>query len=299
MESIGELHSLTTADGKTFFFPDQKQMFLVYGGYGAPPISHQTRRGYRQHGATHTGYLLEPRSISVEMYHVAGCDRATYWRNRSKWLDFIRPNRCGALTLTIWLPDGSKRALSVWYEDGLAFDANLDRESNWNLRESVSFVAYDPVWFSPDVTVITPSASFGSNLVFPAAFPIWFEQSGIIFDTTINYAGTWKEYPSLTLTGSYLNATMENLATGARIQLSAPIADGDKRIITLRPGERSIVDSSGVSRFGELTSDSNLNDFTLSPTPESANPQTIRVTLNNAGVGAGVQMRYQERYFGI
>lgn len=277
---IGELHSLMTADGKYLFVPDEEVQFLTYGGYGLPPTQFVTRRGYRQHGVTEVDYLLEPRAVSVRLYHVGACSRQQYWDNRARLLEFLRPNRTGPLVLTLYQPDGAKRALSVRANPGLQFPPVGPDANAWNIDEQIEFIAFDPLWFDPDEEDHVLTGGYGSDLVFPATFPILFGPSGLQFTEDLAYAGTWRTYPVVEIDGPYRQATVQNVGAGVRLGLTVPIAYGEKRIIDLTPGAQRIVDGNGANRFGELAPDSNLVDWAIYPEPEVAGGvQQVLVTL--------------------
>lgn len=299
MNYMGDLHTITSYDGETLYFPDEKQRFLVYGGYGAPPVEYQTRRGYKQDGATVVDYTIAPRPISLELWVKESCSRIAYWQNRAALHDFLRPNRGGAFEFTLTIDDGTKRALQVYPNPGLRFDP--DRENNsWNINEPLEFTAYDPIWFNPDTTIIVASASVDDQLVFPIDFPIWFGLGSGVFEQSITYTGTWKTYPSLLVTGPYTLVTIENITTGAAIYLTVAIATGESRIITLDNANISIVDQNGNDKFGELGPDSNLVDFNLRPNPEvPGGVQVLRTTFVEPSITTGFQIAYNERYFAI
>ena len=122
----------------------------------------------------------------------------------------------------------------------------------------------------------------------------------MLFTTSITYTGTWKSYPTLTLTGPYTNAVISNLTTGVSIFLSVAIAAGESRILDLTPGSQSLVDGNGDDAFGDLGPTSNLVDFNLRPDPEvSGGIQTIQAILYGASGAAGFTISYYDRFIGI
>ena len=80
--NLGELHSLETADGEVLTLSHNVH-FITTGGYGMPPISFQTRRGYKQDGVTEVDYTLQSRTIKVSFYQKGVDLRLTYWDNRA------------------------------------------------------------------------------------------------------------------------------------------------------------------------------------------------------------------------
>lgn len=300
---IGELHQLTTFDGKSIVFDSHSEdvMFRVYGQYGAPPTSYQTRRGYRQDGETEIAFFLDSRHISVMLYQSAANDRKTYWANRAALHDFLRPNRNGPITLTLRTPGSLHRSLVVRADPGLLFPPMPDDENGFDIQEQLDFIAYDPVWFDPAQVVSTPASAFDTSLIFPITFPITFGLNGTLFQAAITYAGSWKSYPTITLTGPFTAAVITNLATGFYFSINATVLAGQTRVITLTPGSISIVDQAGANHFSDLGPGSDLVDFNLQPDPiVSKGIQTIRGQFTGAVAGqTAFSISYYNRYFAI
>lgn len=303
IEPVGELHMLATADGKTMVFApeDNEVQFLVYGNYGAPPTNYLTRRGYRQDGETELYYLLAPRRISVQIHRAPGCDRKTYWQNRNDFHEILRPNRNGPLVLTLRRQGNVKRSIVVRADPGMVFPAQSHDENNWDLTETVDFVAFNPIWYDPEVVSVSTVGSIDSNLVFPITFPIKFGISQAIFAVSITYQGTWKVYPTITLNGPFTSAVINNLTTGVSLYIYANVLVGDKRVITLTPGALSIVDAVGNNKFSDLGPASNLVDFNLRPSPEAAGGvNSLQALFANATLGqTAFSLTYNNQYFAI
>lgn len=296
----GDVLEFRTFDGQVLTMPSEIYVFEVFpGGFGAPPTDFNTRRGYKQDSVTEVEYTLSPRKLDIDFWRAPACDRQTYWSNRLELLEYFRPNRNGPLRFTVTQPDGTKRSLTLRADPGPLFTAQ--QSNNWNIRETLSFVAFDPIWYGPDATALVLSGSNPTDLVFPITFPIKFGASGLFFTTSITYAGTWKTYPIITLTGPYTTATITNATTGISVFMTFPIAAGETRTLDLTPGAQSVVDGSGNDAFDELGPLSNLVNFNLRPAPEvSGGVNVINVTLNGGLLGtSGVTFSYMERYFGI
>lgn len=298
---VGDVLSITTFDGNELVLINPDVKLLAYGNLGASPTQFITRRGYRQDGETEVDFLLQSRTISVELWHSPACDRQTYWNTRKELHDFLRPNRNGPLTFTIQTPNGNARSLTVRADPGLVFPS-AGNNNNWNIQESLDFIALDPLFFNASQSTITLTASSQTELVFPITFPITFGVSGLALSTgAIAYAGTWKSYPTITLTGPYTRAVIQNVQTGVTLFMSVAIASGEQRIIDLTPGSQSIVDASGNNKFSDLGAGSNLVDFALLPDPEVASGiQTITIQLVDGVNGtSGAAIAYYERFFGL
>lgn len=302
---LGDVFSITTFDGKRQFFPQGLMTMPAYGGFGAPPITWVTARGYRQHGATVLDHVIGPRSIVLELYYAGTkhCTREDYWRARAELLDLLRPNRGGPLRVTLTTAAGTQRMLLVEPDPGLVLPPTDPGVNDWSVREAVSFTAFDPFWYDPTPVTQTRPARLDTNLVFPITFPIEFGLFGGRFVFDMQYKGTWESYPTFVVSGPYNNATFINGATGARFQLVLPIGAGEQRIINLDPLRRRITNAAGENKFGELSptvENSNLNRFSLQPYPTAPNGvQSITVILSGISDASGVSLRYYERYWGI
>lgn len=294
---LGDLHSLTTGDGIVTIFSDEKRV-MAFGNYGMPPLEYVTSRGYRQHGETEIDYFLQSRALEITLYVIGQPNRQAYWDLRSELLDIIRPNRQGAMTLTVKRPDGSKRSIAVRANPGFIFPPS---ESNhWNIQEGVSLIAHDPIWFDPSATALTITETTAAELVFPITFPIVFGSAGVILDSgIIAYAGSWRSYPVLTITGPYNTVTITNTGNNAAFQLTVPIITGEQRIITLGPAF-SIVDANGDSHTDELGLASNIVDFAIYPDSELSNDQQIQAIFIGGSSGqTAMTVAFNTRYIGI
>lgn len=300
-EQYGDVIHIQTADGNELFFTDEDVKLLAYGNLGAPPTNFITRKGYKQNGVTEVDYLLQPRNITVELWKAETADRQEYWDNRKELHDFLRPNRNGPLTFTIRTPNENLRSIVVRADPGMVFppQANLN---DWYLRETFDFIAFDPTFFNSAEAVLALSAATQLQLIFPITFPITFGTSDEFLSTgVIDYAGTWKSYPIITLTGPYTRAVITNQQTGVTIFMSVAIGQGEQRIINLTPGSQSITDADGNNKFSDLGIGTNMIDFALLPDPEVPDgEQEITIQLVNGVAGqSAASLTYYERFFAL
>lgn len=298
-EPFGDVLSLTTFDGNVLQFDTEAIAVKAYGSFGAPPTEFQTRRGYKQDGATEVGYTLAPRTVSLSIHQVGACDRQLYWDNRYALHEFLRPNRNGPITLTLVTPNGDMRSLIIRAEPGLILPPVSS--NNWDVDEDLDFIAFDPIWFATGATEIALTAETQVQLIFPITFPITFGTSDRWLTTgVLAYGGSWKSYPTITLTGPYTRVQIKNTTTNAIINLNTAIIAGETRIINLTPGAQSITDGSGNNRFSELGPGSDLINFNLRPAPEVTNgEQTITAQFVNGTVDSTMTLTYFERFFAI
>lgn len=300
-DQYGDVIHIETADGNELFFTDTDVKLLAYGNLGAPPTQFITRRGYKQNGQTEVDFLLNSRSITVELWHSATADRQEYWDNRKALHDFLRPNRNGPLTFTLRTPNGNLRAIIVRADPGMVFPPQSGN-NNWAVDESFDFIAFDPTFFNAAQVESVLTASSQLQLIFPITFPITFGTSDEYLSTgVINYEGTWKSYPIIALTGPYTRAVITNQAAGAVIFMTVAIVAGEQRIINLTPGSQSITDAAGNNKFSDLGVGTNLIDFALFPDPQVPNgQQEITVQLVNGVAGQSTaSLFYNERFFAL
>jgi len=296
------LYSLETADGYLETFDlNTSQAFLSISGLGAPIIDFQVSKGYKQHGQRLVTYSLQPRRIAVQLWAEHETSKQEYFDLRARMLDLMRPNRGGPMVLTILLPDMSKRSIIVRANPGPIYPGD-DNENFWGLEETLEFVAFDPIFYDSDTHEFTGINGEDSELVFPIDFSIWFgdDDSTILSTGALTYPGTWDSYPVVTLTGPYSMARLENSVLSSYVALVVPIAAGEIRIINLTPGNQSILDGAGNSKFGELSADSNLIDFAIKAAPIApGGVQTLTVTMAGNTGASGASLQYHDRFYAI
>lgn len=300
-EQMGDVLSIRTADGNELVLIRDDVKLLMYGNLGSPPTSYITRRGYRQDGSSEVDFLLQPRTISIELWHAPGCNRQDYWDVRASLHDFLRPNRGGPLTFTLQTPNGNERSIIARADPGLVFPPQ-NNNNNWNVQEQIDLICFSPTFFDASQTVTALSSTTQTQLIFPITFPITFGTTDIFLTTgSLTYLGTWKSYPMITITGPYTRANIQHVTLGINIALSVAIGAGESRIIDLTPGAQSITDASGNNKFSDLGAGSDLVDFALYPDPEVAGGvQEITVQLvNGVGGTSTATIAYFNRYFAL
>lgn len=298
--SINETISFETHDGNVLVLPNSIYVYETFpGNFGAPPTNFIVRSGYKQDGSTEIAYILGEREFELEFWRADACNRIEYWQNRAALLEYFRPNRGGAMTMTVTRPDSTQRSLTVRATPGFVYEAM--RNNDWNVRERISFRAFDPIWFDPATNALSVTASISNDLVFPITFPIQFGPSGLLFTQAITYTGTWKSFPTLRLDGPYTHVTISNLTTGISIFFTVAISAGQYRILDLMPGNQSLIDENGNDAFSDLGPTSNLVDFCLKPDPEVAGgTQMIQATFYGGSNGVSAfTISYFAKYFGI
>lgn len=304
-----EVISLETVDGERL---PLKGAWLDYGfsGFGAAPIQWQTQTGYKRNGAKVIDYRLTERRLNVIVGESETNEqRYEYWNARSKLLEFLRPNRgdFNEITLTLSRLDADglpvKRSIRCVYNGGAEME-DFDEDSNqFRVNLALEFVAFDPLFFDPVTVDLDLVATTQTDLIFPITFPILFGASGNLFDTgDLNYTGSWRAYPTITITGPYSSAVLTDYGTGATITLGVAIGAGETRIIALSENSFMITDGNGNNAFDELTVGSNLIGFYIPPTGQIIAGGEQRITVNLIGGSesqSAVNIEYSDTYYGI
>lgn len=304
-----EVVSLETIDGARL---PLKGAWLDYGfsGFGAAPIQWQSQTGYKRNGARVIDYRLTERRLNVIIGESeTNGQRYEYWDARSQLLNFLRPNRgnFNELTMTLSRLDENglpvKRSIRCVYTSGAEME-DFDADSNqFRVNVALEFIAYDPLFFDPVTVDLDLVATTQTDLVFPITFPIIFAASGNLFDTgDLAYQGSWRAYPTITITGPYSSATLTDYGTGATITLGVAIGAGETRIIRLSENSFEITDGDGNNAFDELSAGSNLIDFYIPPTGQIISGGTQRLTVNLIGGSvsqSAVNIQYSNTYYGI
>ncbi len=126
----------------------------------------------------------------------------------------------------------------------------------------VELVASDPAIYtdalsSDSLTVFAPSG----GLTYPVTYPKAYGAGGSGAGTILNNTGDWETWPTLKIngpsTGTLTNPIVENITTGKKIELNAnggvSIGVGQQLIVETHPLRRSILFSTGASRYGRLS----------------------------------------------
>lgn len=267
----GEIYALTN-------FP--QRVVLASAGEGMPPLNKIVQRGPFQHGMTLRSFFLNPRVVQLDIRQ-NGKDRDDYHRMRNALLDGIRPNRGdgseGVLRKT--LNDGSVRDLAVMIDLGPEFVARDPGVwDEYSFTESLYFVASNPVYYEPTVLdEVSTSTGTATRSV------------------TVNYLGTWQEYPTIRLDGPMTAPTIENDAIeGFGFGYGAIIPAGHYVEIVLTYDTKTAMYDGVTNVIANL--DGDLGTFRLVP---GANVITATTDIGGLATGAKLTVSYKHRYIGI
>ena len=309
---VVDLLQFITPDGNKYDLHNvPKRAVTLVEGFGLPPQVINSTSGPYQHGEDVLSYRLSPRDVNVTIRHNA-CSKDDYWTYRDTLIDTLGLQRTdpnnpveGTLRRIYYINGVRKtRDLKVLLTSGLKYIAPPnDKWDQWGINEELVFRAHNPIIYDP--TQITSTiTTFTSSLRFPFVFP--FVLGNFTGTTTINYAGTWFEYPTIVITGPATDVTIHNTTTDKFIRLSGTIPVAETVTIDLTYGAKTVTGTHGEDLLGYITPESNLGDFSLLHDPLVSNGQNIiNVYAYDTSFGAGevyttsIAIKYYNRYIGI
>jgi hypothetical protein len=202
------------------------------------------------------------------------------------------------------LPSGAKRDLKCLITQGPNF--NPRDATKWDehaYQEVLRFIAHDPMYYDPTEASVVflagepEEGAFGSSpsLEFPVTFPVTFV--GLDEETTINYEGSYSEFPRIVLTGPFEVARIENTATGEVLTLTYSLPAGRTVTIDTSYGHKTVLLDDGTSLLGYLSSNSDLGSFHIATSNGGVNALVASVEGGNSD--SRIQLNYNTRYLGI
>lgn len=295
LSMLGELIYVVAPDGEIWEFAKDSAL-SVWSNFGVPAYNFVTSTAYLQEGSTFIDSYAQERTILINIIQGQIDDRQEWWNRRRQYLNFFRPNRGGLFTLVVQQPERSF-AIKCLPDPGIEF-AGSDITSQ-TFSEQVRLRCFSPFWYDYDAVSPTFSPAQAAHLVFPITFPIHFEEAGLTYSTgIINYEGTAKSYPIITLEGPYTTATID--INGGSLIMLGEIFTGEMRIINTDPANPSIVDGFGTSKFSELSAASSaFNDMAIQPEPPGTG-QSIIITFTAGSLGiTNARVNLYVNYLGI
>lgn len=275
-------------------------------GLAMPPIRRLQERGALQNGVTDLGFRLDPREFNL-IFGFRSVGGADYWSKRQALLDIFKPSS-DPLKLTVQSIDGSfTRSINFHYTGALDLSsessADLYGDGTYDLV-NVECYAPDPLWYNPEPIVVNFLPTFSIGLFIPLQIP-----SSIGTDPgdgymsareTIPYAGTWRAYPELKITGPITDPVITNLETGDKLDFTGTtIAAFNYIVVDLEYGVKTVRDQDGVNMISRLTSDSNLSTFSLEHARTGSKDNTIYISGDDVSTATALRFTYYERFIGI
>ena len=265
---------------------------LEMDGLGMAPLHRISERGPLQHGESDRGYRLDPRMIQMVL-NLRSASWAGHYSQRQELLDWLSPTE--TISLRHSQPSGTVRQIDCYCVSGPEF-ATKDRSSFQFQKAAIRLVCPDPAWYDPARQSVRVNAGGGgTGFLFPGAVPWTFGGADIDADVVVEYAGTWLEYPEITIFGPIDDARIKNTETGNVLEFGGPtIEAGDYYVIDLRYGYKTVVDSTGANKIADLTAASDLATWCLQP-----GSNTINFSGENASDATAMVIRWYNRYIGV
>lgn len=273
--------------------------YLGSDGLGAAPRRRISERGPQQHGDTDLGYRLEPRVFSL-LLQIEAVDAETFWNERDTLIGYFAPYH--EPIVAFFLKNGRTRYIACQMVGDLMMG---DSEYMGTIQKAaLQLKAADPTFYDPVGRASTFALGGGGD-----AFPVPHEVPHGVGASTLDqvnvvvYDGNWLSFPTLIrITGPIEDCVLTNETTGEALDFTGTtIAGGDYYDIDCRYGRKTVVDSAGVNRIANLTSDSDLATFHLAPdsaeAPGGAN--SLRVVGSGVTETTGVALNWFDRYLGI
>lgn len=270
-------------------------VLLAHDGWGMAPLKRLTERSPLQDGETDRGFHLEPRRGSL----VLGLKETTLsgmYDKRDQILDIFKPQ--GSPILKWDLPNGNERRIPVNVVAQATFPWDAQKWAAAKL--ALDFEAPDPSFYDPTQILSNFHVASGGDLAVPIMFPIKFGSSIVSKGQTISYQGTWRTYPTVTLTGPMTNPIIDNLTLPARLALTYTLSAGSTITIDLSPGAKSVTLDDGTDLIGVLTDDSDIGTWRFETDPHApGGDNSIKVQASGLTSASLIALSWYRRFMGI
>lgn len=284
--------------GTTYSLSDGSPFYRVaLDGRGMAPIRRLTERGPQQNGATDVGFRLDPRRINL-LLTAQGTDRADFDDIRDQIYQLFTPSST-ALTLRYTRDDGEIRDINVHVVGEMDFPES--QQIYGSMTWAVPLEAADPVWYDPTLNrVAMVGGGDSTGLTIPLIVDVDISGETINAVRTVAYTGTFRTYPTITITGPIDDLEITNSSTGDELQFDTSIGDGDTITVDLAYGAKTVVNQSGTNCISYLSSGSDLATWSIEPAPVVASgTNSLRITGTGADSGSSVLIEYYNRYIGV
>lgn len=273
--------------------------FLGHDSLGMPAQHRLAERAPQQHGQTDRGFRLDARTFRL-YFGLDGSDIADLYDKREQFLRLFKPSN-QVIRVTFSLDNGYTRRIDAHYNGDINF-ASADKQGFY-LRAVVALVAPDPTLYNPvEQAEVFALGAGGGAFAVPMEVPLAVGASVLNVNRVVDYAGSWVSYPFIRIVGPITSAKVYNVTTGEQIYFGGVTIDaGDYYDVDCRYGQKTVVDSEGNNKIGDLSTDSDLGTFHLEAPQGLATslPNDIQVTGSGVTSATEVYLRYAERFIGI
>jgi len=279
----------TSLDDRTLCY------MLGHDGLGMWPFHRLEERGPMQNGVTDRGYRLDPRMVMLAV-GIKGDDLGDYYDKRAQLEGIFKPRNAPGILK--WTYDGSTRYIQGYCVGGLEWD--IGGRENLYHKAVISIRCPDPRWYDPTVVSIIFALSGGwdSGKEVPFDIPFTIGTPTLDLSQAITYFGSVRSYPTIRITGPITDPVITHVLTGYKLDFTGTtISSGDYIIIDLGYAENTIIDQDGTHQDGILTTDSDLTEFALLPSPDApGGTQTITATGTAITSVTSIRMTYYNYY---
>lgn len=290
LQAIAPVGTYTLSDGLPFSIVSTEE--------GGPNIRRITDRGPLQDGDSDLDFRLEPIVWPLGL-RISAPDAATQYTYRITLRKIFRPSRT-PIQMRWTLENGDVRQLDCHVSGRMVFASGA--QDGFSQRCVVPLRAADPTYYDPTIQAVTFGVGGGSgSFTVPVSVPTGVGAATVDQTRTIAYAGTWRSYPVITITGPINSCVIYNNTTGDKLDFTGyNISVGATVTIDCRPGIKTVTDASAVNLIDKLTDDSDLATFALEADADApGGVNSIRVTGSSATSATEVYFSYYNRYEGV
>lgn len=271
---------------------------LDHDGLGASPVNNITERAPLQHGEQFIDLRLAPRAIALTLA-VPATDPEDLQNRTAILTKLFKPGR--SITQLIFsLNNGQQRAVDVRYTSGLNY--SFGDLVNYYQKLPIRLTAYDSYFYDPVSTPVVFGVG-GSAAGFSVPLPVPFSVGTTVLSSTrtVEYPGTWRDYPIILIKGPITNPKIENLSTGEKLDFTGnTVLTGETLNIDLRPGYKTVVDHNGVNRVPWLSADSSLSTFHLGEDDDVADGNNdIKASGTAINSNSEIYITYNSKYISL
>jgi len=290
LEAIAPIGTYTLSDGAPFAVISTEE--------GGPPIRRITDRGPLQDGDSDLDFRLEPLTWPLGL-RIYAADAAAQYDSRTTLRRIFRPSRV-PIKMRWTLENGDVRQIDCHVSGKLAFASG--QQDGFSQRCVVPLRAADPTWYDPTIQATTFGVGGGTSaFTVPVAVPVGVGAATVDQTRAIAYAGTWRSYPIIQVTGPINSLVITNNTTGDKLDFTGyNISAGAGITIDCRPGVKTIIDTASANVIDKLSDDSDLATFALEADADApGGVNSIRVTGSSATSATEIYFSYYNRYEGV
>lgn len=259
-------------------------------------------RGPKQVGMTNLGHRIDSRVITLQMIMV-GDTVAEVDAHRDLLTTILSPwdEDDDAIRLRFTRDDGEIREIYCHTMGGPDFpnEPVADRMGA-SQKCAVQLECVDPLFFNPN----SFSAIFGGaqgGWAIPMIVPWASVGSGFDQNLALTYGGSYRTFPTISITGPITNPLIENETTGEILDFTGhTIIANDTYTINLSQENKTVVDQNGISKIQYLTQASDLVSFHLRSAPKAVGGiNNLHASGTSISGATNITLTYFDRYLSL